>query len=233
MRKRIYLTESQLTNVVISEAIQVGKNRQLRPINEIIQRLVLLIMKGVVPLMVVIQSIDAFQGMTNNEKEQIKTEVIKQVKFGEKSDKKKIPTEKENNGMKYMCGDGIVTVYNAVPSQTNSDCFTTSSGFKIDPKNPGGHRLCALERTFQAEFGIKAGDIIYITGTYGGKFDGPYQVQDLMNKRFAGMHKIDILVNYDIKYGGTTKNKNATVYKVTDPKLIAKYKSEMKPERSK
>lgn len=44
------------------------------------------------------------------------------------------------------CLSVTATVYNAVKSQTDSDPYTTASGFKINPKHPEKHRICGLSR---------------------------------------------------------------------------------------
>ena len=62
------------------------------------------------------------------------------------------------------------------------------------------------------EFGLKYGDVVKIEGT--DKWDGVWQIQDTMNKRFAGQHKIDILVPNNIKLG---KWSNVKVYKPATP----------------
>jgi hypothetical protein len=64
-----------------------------------------------------------------------------------------------------------------------------------------------MERTMMKEYGLKYGDIVKIEGTE--KWDGLWQIQDTMNKRFAGQHKIDILVPNNIRLG---KWSNVKVY---------------------
>ena len=81
-----------------------------------------------------------------------------------------------------------------------------------------------------SEFGLKYGDIVKIEGTYNGIQDGVYQIQDTMNKRFAGQHKVDILVSNNVKYGGTLKNSPAKVYVLNDKSNEATYKMGMAPQ---
>ena len=104
-----------------------------------------------------------------------------------------------DNNWELVADDVTATVYNAVPAQCNKDVQHTASMFKLDLKNVLSHRIIAMERTMMKEFGLKYGDVVKIEGT--GKWDGVWQIQDTMNKRFAGQHKIDILVPNDIKYG--------------------------------
>ena len=122
----------------------------------------------------------------------------------------------------------IATVYNAVPAQCNGDFGNTASMFRLDLYNVLSHRIIAMERTFMAELGLKYGDVVYIEGT--GKWDGVWQIQDTMNKRFAGQHKIDILVPEDIKYGQWD---NVKLYTLKDKTLTDSYKSNMASQVSK
>lgn len=116
----------------------------------------------------------------------------------------------------------IATVYNAVPAQCNGDFGNTASMFRLDLYNVLSHRIIAMERTFMKELGVKYGDVVYIEGT--GKWDGVWQIQDTMNKRFAGQHKIDILVPENIKYGQWD---NVNLYVLKDKNLTDSYKSNM------
>ncbi len=100
---------------------------------------------------------------------------------------------------KTVSDDAIATVYNAVPAQCNKDVVHTASMFKLNLGDVLSQRVIAMERTFMKELGLKYGDVVYIEGTE--KWDGPWQIQDTMNKRFAGMHKIDILVPKNIRTG--------------------------------
>lgn len=93
----------------------------------------------------------------------------------------------------------IATVYNAVPSQCNHDCFRTASMYRINPDTIEKDRILAMERTMMAEYGIAYGDSVLIRGA--GRYDGVWQVQDVMNKRFAGEHRIDFLVPLTIRHG--------------------------------
>ena len=107
--------------------------------------------------------------------------------------------------------DVETTVYNAVPKQCNKDFGYTASMFYLDLYDVEAHKIIAMERTFMKEFGLVYGDVVKIEGT--GKYDGIYQIQDTMNKRFKGQHKIDILVNENIKYG---KWQNVKLYILKD-----------------
>ena len=101
-----------------------------------------------------------------------------------------------------IASDVTATVYNAVPSQCNRDYTHTASMFRLEKDNISSYRIIAMERTMMAEYGITFGDMVRIEGT--GTYDGVWQVQDLMNKRFKGQHKIDFLVPNDVRYGKWT-----------------------------
>ena len=98
-----------------------------------------------------------------------------------------------------LTDDVTATVYNAVPAQCNKDVKHTASMYTLNLDNVLEDRVIAMERTMMAEYGIKYGDLVKIEGT--GSWDGVWQVQDTMNKRFAGQHKIDILVPKNIRHG--------------------------------
>lgn len=129
---------------------------------------------------------------------------------------------------KLQTTDVIVTVYNAVPAQCNRDFGVTASMFYLDLYDVEAHRIIAMERTFMKSLGLVYGDIVKIEGT--GKYDGIYQIQDTMNKRFAGQHKIDILVNENIKYG---KWNNVKIYTLINKNDTTKYSVDFKPEITK
>lgn len=124
--------------------------------------------------------------------------------------------------------DAEATVYNAVPTQCNKDFGVTASMFYLDLYNVEAHKIIAMERTFMKEFGLVYGDVIKIEGV--GVYDGVYQIQDTMNKRFAGKHKIDILVNESIKCGKWTDVK---IYMLKDKSKSLRYTSTFKPEITK
>ena len=87
------------------------------------------------------------------------------------------------------------TVYHAVPEQCDSDVEHTASMFKLDLVNPGKHRIIAVERTMLERYGLSMGDTVLVAGA--GELSGFWQIQDVMNKRYAGEDRIDFLVNRD------------------------------------
>jgi hypothetical protein len=118
----------------------------------------------------------------------------------------------EDPDWKLLCSDTEATVYHAVPEQCNNDVKNTASMFRLNLEDPESHKIIAMERTMMKQYGLKYGDLVKIEGA--GSRDGVYQIQDTMNKRFAGKHKIDFLINLDSKIG---KWNNVKVYKLMNP----------------
>ena len=87
-----------------------------------------------------------------------------------------------------------VTVYNAVPGQTDDSPDVTASGFNLNLNNPEQHRIVAVSRDLLKKFPY--GDTVYVKGT---SYDGLYIVQDIMNARYR--NTIDLLINIDSPIG--------------------------------
>lgn len=117
------------------------------------------------------------------------------------------------------------TVYNAVPEQCDSDCLYTASMFRLNLDDVYSHRIIAMERTFINHLGLKYGDVVKVEGT--GVFDGVWQIQDTMNKKYAGRQKIDFLVPNNIKTG---KWGNIKLYVLTNKENTDIYKYNMAPQ---
>lgn len=128
---------------------------------------------------------------------------------------------------KLAANDVHATVYNADPRQCNKDFGRTASMFKLNLNDVKSHRIIAMERTFMASLGLKYGDVVRLEGT--GKYDGVWQIQDTMNKRFAGQKKIDLLVP---KSDGLNQWKNVKLYVLANPNNAEQYKQEMAPQLS-
>lgn len=148
----------------------------------------------------------------SNDMKQKLTDAVKQEQVAEPKGEKKKENgkacvfnretkswEKNPDAWQTVVADALGTVYNAVPGQCNADVAHTASMFKLNLGDVLSQRVLAVERTFMRELGLKYGDVVYVEGT--GTWDGPWQVQDTMNKKFAGMHKIDFLVPNNIKTG--------------------------------
>lgn len=202
--KKIYLTEAQF-NALMEQQI----------LNESFKSVLQKVAVGAISVSMALSMIAGLEKLSDAQKEQMEAEVVDAA-----------PAEE----WKMIADDVVVTVYNAVPAQCNADVRHTASMFKLDLKNPEAHKIIAMERTMMSEFGLKYGDIVKIEGTYNGIQDGVYQIQDTMNKRFAGQHKVDVLVSNNVKYGGTLKNSPAKVYVLNDKSNEATYRMDMAPQ---
>lgn len=93
-----------------------------------------------------------------------------------------------------MVSDTVTgTIYHAVPEQCNADYEYTANMFKLDLTNPGKHRIIAIERTMLDRYGLEMGNIVLVIGA--GPLSGIWQIQDKMNKKYAGKDRVDFLVN--------------------------------------
>lgn len=234
--KQVILTESQFhtlieSQVIIESIFEVSSVREFKQeVRKLIRRMLLAGM-----------SIAAIITMINNycdEKhipEETKNEVLSIVNEIPQAE---VPTPAVSNEMpivqdemadwKLADNKTTATVYNARPSQCNNDFGHTASMFRLDLYNVLSQRIIAMERTFMAKLGLQYGDVVYIKGT--GKYDGVWQIQDTMNKRFAGKHKIDILVPDNIRYGQWD---NVELYVLKDKSMTDTYRSEFAPQVSK
>lgn len=125
-----------------------------------------------------------------------------------------LPAEAPSNGLGprqetvLLADDVTATVYNAVESQCNSDPTRTASMFLLEKDKISSYRIIAMERTMMKEYGLAFGDRVIIEGA--GAYDGTWQIQDLLSKRFKGQHRIDFLVPDNVKTG---KWNNIRIYK--------------------
>ncbi len=131
--------------------------------------------------------------------------------------------EAEENTDWELVSDSVhTTIYHAVPEQCKKDVSYTASMFKLNHTNVQAHKIIAMERTMMQRFRFHYGDLVKIEGTDG--LDGIYQIQDTMNKRFAGQQRIDILVNTNIKYG---QWRNVKLYKLKNFNIAKNLKDDM------
>ena len=215
---KIIITESQLKDVtevqMIMESIfEVESLSEFKKeVKKLIRRLLL---TGVA--ITTIYSVISNYCDKNNIPENVKQEALATVQE---------ETKKENE-WKLVDSHTLATVYNAIPAQCNDDFGHTASMFTLNLDDVLSHRIIAMERTFMSKLGLKYGDIVKIEGTDG--YDGVWQIQDTMNKRFKGMNKIDILVPNNIKHG---QWENVKLYKLTNPEMKNQYKSKMAGEIS-
>lgn len=221
---KIIITESQLKEVAevqmlmesIFEAESIDEFK--KEVRKLVRRLLL---SGVA--IASIYSIISNYCDKNNVPQEVKKQAIETV-----SEIKNEPiVNKKKNDWKLVDSHTLATVYNAIPAQCNGDFGHTASMFTLNLDDVLSHRIIAMERTFMAKLGLKYGDIVKIEGTNG--YDGVWQIQDTMNKRYKGKHKIDILVPNNITKGQWD---NVKIYKLTDPSLKGKYTSNMAGEIS-
>lgn len=214
MSRTIIITEQQLEEILAREFLEESLFQGQLDIKKLLKY----VAKGYIAALAAITLI----GVAKNISQQEKEEAIESVA-------ETAPAEQ----WALAADDVIVTVYNAVKGQCNNDPTHTASMFRLNLQDVASHKIMAMERTFMKELGLKYGDVVKLEGTYKGLQDGVYQIQDTMNKRFAGKHKVDILVPNNVKFGGTAKGTTAKIYTLKNPDDTAVFKADMAPEFSK
>ena len=199
---KIYLTEQQMATLLLEEAIFESIFHNGMSFNDIVSTVKKLGRRGLLTASVVMNIILMFK-LSGEQAEIIKNAAKIEERMEERRacefNKETGSWEKNPDAWEEVSKDALATVYNAVPGQCNRDVAHTASMFKLNLNDVLSQRVIAMERTYMKELGLKYGDVVYVEGT--GKWDGPWQIQDTMNKRFAGMHKIDILVPNNIRSG--------------------------------
>lgn len=230
---KIYLTENEIHYIISQTVFNILNEEKLieerllfesslkniRNFNDLIKAVKKLARRGLLTISL-LSAIYAYYNLNETEKETIQNIV----------DKESVTVE-ENNFLrpwKLECDNVTATVYNAVPSQCNADCGRTATMFRLNMKNVYSHRIIAIERTMMDKYDIQMGDVVYLEGV--GEYDGIWQVQDKMNKRFAGQNKIDLLVPNDVKHGLW---KNVRLYVLKDKTRSDEFKSQLSPQLSK
>ncbi len=222
MSRKIYLTEEQLARLLLmnNQNINEGVKDFLKGGN-LKERIKFLLRKGITAA-VIISALVHSHNLGYNEAMGVVGEVQEQIGDA-------IMDYRQSQEKWILIADDVfATVYNAVPEQCDDDIAHTASMFRLNLTDVLSHRIIAMERTMMAEFGLKYGDVVKIEGT--GKWDGEWQIQDTMNKRFAGQHKIDILIP---KSAGLGQWKNVKVYRLNNPEEKESVKTEMAPQLSK
>ena len=239
---KVILTEGQLRQIIQEEVVEEGLISSLLGLNNtnsIAKKIVIALLAGTITFAAVPRILNMV-GQNNPSVENTdQSGLLGKIKSlwdnlknkdSQVTDKMKADAQNQADVWKNKFGnwklvsdDTIATVYNAVPSQCNNDVVHTASMFKLNLGNVLSQRVIAMERTFMKELGLKYGDVVYVEGTE--KWDGPWQIQDTMNKRFAGMHKIDILVPRNIRTG---KWGGVKISVPADQETKAKAKSIMK-----
>lgn len=217
--KKIYVTEQQLARLLLTESSQVlceifNKNMKMETVKKIVKKL---LFRGVAVGAIVMAIVQAYNMGYEN--------AVSMVSAVEKEIREET---KQVEKWELLADDVIATVYNAEPKQCDTDVTHTASMFRLNLRDVLSHRIIAMERTMMAEFGLKYGDVVKIEGT--GKWDGEWQIQDTMNKRFAGQHKIDILIP---KSAGLGSWENVKVYKLSNPEEKESIKVNMAPQLTK
>lgn len=100
--------------------------------------------------------------------------------------KPKAPKKKKVNHTKVM-----VTMYNPVEEQCDSDPYTTASMLKINPNKASEHKYIAMSRDLLKRWGGKFEYKQKVRLIGCGVKDGIYTIADCMNERFK--KRIDIL----------------------------------------
>lgn len=200
---KLILTEQQLTRLMCEEALVESMFHKGMSFQEIVMAVRKLATRGLVTASLIMNIALAF-GLNQVQKKALESaaqvgSVIEQRKKACQFNEEEGRWEKNPDAWRTVSNDALATVYNATPGQCNRDVVHTASMFKLNLANVLSQRVIAMERTFMKELGLKYGDVVFLEGT--GQWDGPWQIQDTMNKRFAGMHKIDILVPNEIKKG--------------------------------
>ena len=223
MEHKVILTESQIRTLVENQILMESMFKNVRNFSDLLKIVKNLAFKGVLTASL-ITNICLYYQLNDAQKEQIQAVAEDATEMVDDT-----TNNKESKGpWQLVCGGAIATVYNAVAGQCNPDYGRTASMFRLNLRNPYSHRIIAIERTMMDKYGLEMGDVVYLEGV--GKYDGVWQVQDKMNKRFAGQDKIDLLVNGDTKTG---KWNNVKIYTLKDKSLTSQYKSELAPQLSK
>ena len=200
---KVVLTEGQMRTLLKEEVIMESLFHKGMSFNEILATVKSLAKNGLLTATLITNIILSFQ--LNHTQKQLLQQAAQTEQVAPKKDAvapEKTREEKLANPdgkWRAIANDVTATVYNAVPSQCNNDVKHTASMFKLNLNDVLSHRIIAMERTMMKEYGLKYGDVVKIEGT--GKWDGLWRIEDTMNKRFAGQHKIDILVPNNITKG--------------------------------
>lgn len=225
MERKVVLTESQIKTLVENQILMESMFKNIRNFKDLLNVVKKLAVNGLLTASL-ITNICLYYQLNDAQKEQVQSIAEENTEIVNNDTTNDI---KETKGpWQLACGGAIATVYNAVAGQCNPDYGRTASMFRLNLKNPYSHRIVAIERTMMDKYGLKMGDVVYLEGV--GEYDGVWQVQDKMNKRFAGMDKIDLLVNGDVKTG---KWDNVKIYTLKDKSQTDQYKAELAPQLSK
>lgn len=221
MAKTIYLSEEQLARYLLSSSQNLNEGvKDFLKGGNLKERVKFLIRKGIT-ISVIVAALVQSHNLGYDEAKGVVGQLQNEI---ENTVEKNKPQEQWT----LIADDVLATVYNAVPNQCDNDVTHTASMFRLNLADVLSHKIIAMERTMMDEFGLNYGDVVKIEGT--GKWDGVWQIQDTMNKRFAGQHKIDILIPQS---AGLGQWENVKVYKLNNPNEKESIKAEMAPQLSK
>lgn len=192
---KVILTEAQVLQVLNEEVIMESLFHRGMSFSQIVQAAKEVARKGLLTASLIANIVFMYHLSRPQQEVLEQLTQIEQAQDESLSNKWELLGERDGK----PADDVLATVYNAVPAQCNNDVRHTASMFKLNLDDVLSHRIIAMERTMMKEYGLKYGDVVKIEGA--GQWDGIWQIQDTMNKRFAGQHKIDILVPNNIKYG--------------------------------
>lgn len=192
---KVILTEAQVLQVLNEEVIMESLFHRGMSFSQIVQAAKEVARKGLLTASLIANIVFMYHLSRSQQEVLEQLTQIEQAQDESLSDKWELLGERDGK----PADDVLATVYNAAPAQCNNDVRHTASMFKLNLDDVLSHRIIAMERTMMKEYGLKYGDVVKIEGA--GQWDGIWQIQDTMNKRFAGQHKIDILVPNNIKYG--------------------------------
>jgi hypothetical protein len=230
MERKIYLNEQQLRMLVENQMLMESMFKGVKNFKDLVKLVKSLALKGILTASLV-SNICMYYKL-NNEQSQVIEDIAQETEKVNSNDTIESETidkkAKDKGPWALACDEVIATVYNAVPEQCNADCGRTATMFRLNLSDPYSHRIIAIERTMMNKYDIQMGDVVYLKGV--GEYDGVWQVQDKMNKRFANKKKIDLLVNGDVKYG---KWDDVQIYTLKDKSQTETYKSQLAPQLTK
>jgi hypothetical protein len=207
---KVVLTESQVKTLLREEVIMESFFRDGMSFNDILETVKMLARKGVLTTALV-ATIAYHFGLNQGQRQMLQQQVPETEVVSQEEETPKTKDELLANPpgeWTPIANDVLATVYNAVPSQCNNDVVHTASMFKLNLNDVLSHRIIAMERTMMKDYGLKYGDVVCISGVgktkNGTDLNGLWRIEDTMNKRFAGQHKIDILVPNDTTLGKWT-----------------------------
>lgn len=230
---KVLMNEQQVNTLILEQCITNSfLLTEERDLGALVDKIMKYVMRFNIGVAAVIGAIRVNQDLTASEKDYVEQEIVCRI-GADDYDEMNVDTvpmkrvdfnDASDDEWRCISFNGEITVYNAVANQCNDDTNHTASMFELDMERPQDHRIVAMDREFMKYHGIKFGDIIKIDNC--GKQSGVYQVQDLMNARYAMQPKVDVLSDYNTKYGGSSGH--ARIFVLKNKKNASNYKKNMK-----